>query len=295
MQCDINQTPGMMIMLKAPYRSRRFPTALALAILAIAPVAAVPSSEDLGSVQPPALTGISPLEVAYVHFANDLATAGPRGPYATGPRTLPAALAVCEKISPHATELSASWGGFQSWSFYYVQSDCFYQVALNGKAVDVCDRVYELDAPPPRRDLSRARERRLTAEECRKEAEHHDASGGEYGSEMMLALLGYSREQITAGAGGRLPEHDGAYLFKSSLLNGQGDTGEDYTGLLDLMRRAERLPDFSKSDAIGRRQLDALVPGWSSTANSTRVAVMLRCAVQRLRVGEAMSARCPLL
>jgi hypothetical protein len=110
--------------------------------------------------------------------------------------------------------------------------------------------------------------------------------------QMMLLLLGYSREQIASNHRGLLPEDGGDYEFKMSLLTGQGDNGEDYSRFEDLMRRVRRLPDFSRGDDAARRQLDALVPGWSSPTNTSRLAEALRCAVERLAPGQRMPASC---
>ena len=143
----------------------------------------------------------------------------------------PPAAALCEKINPNAVELSVAWGGFQSWRHYYTQSDCFYQVGANGKAPDVCDRVREFDVPPMRFHLSRSREDRLTKAECQQKAIQDGGSGGEYGTELMMLLLGYSPEEIAAGGRGYPPEHGGAYEFKRTQLDGGGDTGQDYSRL----------------------------------------------------------------
>jgi hypothetical protein len=57
--------------------------------------------------------------------------------------------------------------------------------------------------------------------------------------------------------------------------------------------RFARLPDFSRGDAAARRHLDALVPGWSSPTNTSRLAEALRCSVFRhLRPGERLSSAC---
>lgn len=250
------------------------------------------STAGVQALQPRPVVGYTALENAYVHFANDLARSGPRGGYYAGPDTVETAAAICGKINPEAIELSVSWGGFDFWRQYYTQSDCFYQVAANGKAIELCDKIRELDAPAPKIHLSKTKERLLTRAECRAEASHHNASGGEYGTELMLLLLEYSREQITAGAKGRLPEEGGAYEFKSSLMNDYGDDGQDYKRVEELLRRVRRLPDFSRGDDTGRRQLDTLVPGWSSSSNTSRLGEALRCAVQRLTPGDVMSTAC---
>jgi hypothetical protein len=242
--------------------------------------------------QPGQLVGRNMLEYAYVHLANDLASAGPRHKYYQGPDAIPAAIAVCEKINPDAVELSVSWGGFDSWRYYYLQSDCFHQVAANGVAEGACDRMRDLDAPPPRFHLSRQRQRRATRDECRKDARLQNMGGGEYGSELLLLLLGYSREQITDGGRGLLPEDGGAYEFKKALLDGQGDDGTDYSRMEDFLQRTRRLPDVAGGDAAGGRQLDALVPGWSSPRNTSRLAEALRCVMPRLSPGDVMSDRC---
>ena len=252
-------------------------------------LAATPSSlRPAWDEQSPRIDGHTALESAYVHLANDIASATPRHGYYTGPDGIPAAAALCEKINPNAVELSVAWGGFQSWRHYYTQSDCFYQVGANGKAPDVCDRVRELDVPPMKFHLSRSREDRLTKAECQQKAIQDGGSGGEYGTELMMLLLGYSQEEIAAGGRGYPPEHGGAYEFKRTQLDGGGDTGEDYSRLQDLLRRVQRLPDFSRGDDAGKRQLDGLVPGWASPSNSSRLAVALRCAVQRLPPGERL-------
>lgn len=263
-----------------------------IAGLTIVPVAVASWPGELGRVRQQPIVGLNTLEFAYVHFANDLAAAGPRHGYYQGPDTIPTAVSVCEKISPHATELIASWGGFEGWSFSYVQTDCYYQVARSGKAPEVCDRMRDLDAPPPRLHLSRARERRMTQVQCRAEATRHGGGGGEFGSDVILGLLGYSREERLAAAAGRPLEEYDAYDFKRYLLDGHGDGGEDYAVMTDLMRRVARLPDFSRGDEAARRQIDTLLPHWSSPDNMSPLATSLSCYIQRLDVGEAMSARC---
>jgi hypothetical protein len=238
------------------------------------------------------VVGLNTLEYAYVSFANNLAAAGPRNGYYAGPDVVPAAMSICEKVSPRATELTASWGGFEGWSYSYVQAECFYQVARSARAIEVCDRVREMDLPKPKLLLSEKRERRLTREQCREEAARDGGGGGETGTEVMLALLGYTPKDVAAVANGRPAYEFGAYEFKRYLLDGQGGDGQDYAALEDLMRRVSRLPDFSKSDEAARRQIDTLLPGWSSAENREQIAVLLRCYVERLGVGEAMSARC---
>jgi hypothetical protein len=246
---------------------------------------------DVVASQPP-FVGLNTLEYAYISFANNLASAAPRGSFRPGPDVVPAAVSICEKINPRATTLSASWGGFEGWSFSYAQAECFYQVAVKAKAIEVCDRVREVDETPPRPHLSEKRERRLTRAECRDEASRQGGGGGEFGTEVMLALLGYTAKDRAAAAGDRGLDEFDAYEFKSYLFDGHGDDGQDYSTLEDLLRRVPRLPDFSKGDEPARRQIDTLMPGWSSPANQERAAVLLRCYLGRLGVGEAMAARC---
>ena len=225
----------------------------------VAALACAGGSAPAGQTQDERLVGINPLEFAYIYLASELAASGPRHRYYTGPDSVPAAVAVCERISPRATELTASWGGFDSWSFEYARSACFHQVAVAGKAPDICDRLTPLEATPAR-ILVGAR-RRVTVEQCQQEAMRDGGGGGEFGSEVLLSLLGYSREQMTSGADGVAPEHGGAYEFKQTLLVGGGGDGQDYSRFEDLLGRVTRLPDFSRDEPVWRGQTSGPFPG----------------------------------
>jgi hypothetical protein len=109
---------------------------------------------------------------------------------------------------------------------------------------------------------------------------------------MLMFLLGYTREQMTAAARGRLPEHGGAYDFLSTIMPASTDDEDHQRRSDDFLRRLTRLPDFAKGDDAARRQLDGLAPGWSSPQNTTRLALALRCAVERLRPGRTLSNDC---
>ena|SRR5688572_11246024 len=265
--------------------------------LLIAALCAATSGPAQTQQTPAAQTmGYNDLEDAYVWIAARLASADAAHHHYPVPGTLPAAVSLCEKINPEAVELSVSFLGLESWSYSYLASQCFAHVAETVKVVELCDRLRPLDSPPPLPFLTADRNRSVTREACRTKVLGPGQGGvsGSYDDEMIALLLGYSREEITAGAGGRLPEDGGAFDFLLERLPRPYDDEVDFYKVWnDHLARFARLPDFSRGDAAARRHLDALVPGWSSPANTSRLAEALRCSVFRhLRPGERLSSAC---
>jgi hypothetical protein len=107
-----------------------------------------------------------------------------------------------------------------------------------------------------------------------------------------LQISEYTREQITAGAAGRLPEDGGEFDFMLNLLPRPDDDRVDFHKVWnDHLERLARLSDFSRGDEAAQRQLEKLVPGWSSTTNTSRLARALRCGTERhFRPGERSDA-----
>lgn len=247
-----------------------------------------------GRAQAPPI-GVNALEEIYASLALRLARlSGVGDRYPQPLEMLPPAVILCEKIHPDAAELSAAFGGLESWAFYYKQSECFHDVALVTSSLELCDRVRTLEGPPPRPLLPPGRERRVTADECRKAITEGDRGVGhaEYGNELLLLLLGYSAGQITTLAGGRPPEHDGATDAIHALLDVHDGDEEGLERGRDFLSRLSRLPDFTLDDAEARQQVEKLAPGWSSPSNTSRLAEALRCAVPRLVPGRGMSNAC---
>jgi hypothetical protein len=251
-----------------------------------------------GAAQAPAPTteamGYNALEDAYVWIAAELASADAAHHHYPVPSTLPAAISLCEKIHPEARELSVSFFGLEAWSYSYLASQCFTHVAETVKVIELCDRVRAVDTSPSMPLLAADRERPVTPEACRTSVRARGSGGvsGSYDHELIALLLGYSREQITAGAGGRLPEEGGAFDFLLNALPRPDDDHVDFHKVWnDHLARLARLPDFSRGDEAARTQLNALAPGWSSPTNTSRLAETLRCAVERhLRPGETSPA-----
>lgn len=238
--------------------------------------------------------GHNALEYTYVQFAIRLAWLSDSSDrFHPSPDTLPAAVALCEKIDPEALDLSVAFGGFESWSYRYLRSHCFRQIAAAARMPELCDRVRVLDSRPPTGFLGR--ENPVTPA-CLADAKLGRRTGwAEFGNEMILLLLGYTPEEIAAGAGGRTLEEDGAYEFLSFLLMGRVSDleQEEHDRRRDaFVQRLLRLPDFSQGDQAALRQLDALVPGWAVRANTSRLAEALRCAIERLPPGRALSTAC---
>ena len=239
--------------------------------------------------------GHNALEYTYIQFAKRLAWLSDSSDrFHPSPDTLPAAIALCEKIDPEAVDLSVNFGGLESWSYRYMRSICFQEIAASAGAPELCDRVRELDARPPRPLLGR--ENPVTPAACREDAKSRSRTGwAEFGTEMILLLVGYTANEISAGAGGRTLEEDAAYEFVSNLLMGRVadvDQAEHDKRRDAFVGRLARLPDFSRGDASARRQIDTLAPGWSSPANVSRLAEALRCAVERHQPGRTLSTAC---
>lgn len=247
-----------------------------------------------GTAQAPPV-GVNALEEVYAELALRLARLSGVGDRFPQPlETLPPALILCEKIHPDAAELSVAFGGFESWAYFYKQSECFHDVALATSSLELCDRVRAMEGPPPRALLPAGRERRVTADECRRAVTAGNGGVGyaEYGNEMLLLLLGYSAEQITTLARGRPPEHDGATDAIHALLDVYDGDEEGLERGRDFLSRLSRLPDFTLDDEEARQQVEKLAPGWSSPSNTSRLAEALRCAVPRVEPGRRMSKDC---
>jgi hypothetical protein len=239
--------------------------------------------------------GVNALEEVYAELALRLARlSGVGDRFAQPLETLPPALILCEKIHPDAAELRVAFGGFESWAYSYKQSECFHDVALATSSLELCDRVRTLEGPPPRALLPAGRERRITADGCRRAIAAGNDGGGyaEFGNELLLRLLGYSSAQITTLARGRLPEHDGATDAIHALLDVYDGDEEGVERGRDFLSRLSRLPDFTLDDAEARQQVEKLAPGWSSPSNTSRLAEALRCAVPRRAPGAGLSNAC---
>jgi hypothetical protein len=263
-------------------------------ILVVLTAAQAPNARPAPQAQGPKIIGHNTIEYVYVQLARMLAAStGAKGGIYPVPDTLPAAIAVCNRIHPEAVDLSSSMLGFESWSYTYLRSACISDVAEWARAPELCDQIRVMEGPPPRA-LPAARERRYTPDECRAKTRGYGGPGwATYGNEMLVLLLGYSRnEMIKASPDGLLPEEGGAEDFVSTLLPVPSDETDYYARWEDTLRRAARLPDFSKGDAAALRQLDAQFEGWNVRGNTTRLALALRCGVQRLAPGTQLSKDC---
>jgi hypothetical protein len=236
--------------------------------------------------------GHTTLEYVYIQMAKRLAWASSAAPqFYPSPDTLPPAIALCEKIHPDATELSVAFGGLESWSWRYVRADCFYEIATSAGNPELCERVRPIDRPPPRGFLV-GRNNPITPAACREAATSSGRTGwAEFGTEMLMLLIGYTRDQMTA-AKGTPPEYGGAYEFLQTVLPTPTDDEDHVKRSADFLKRLTGLPDFSKGDDAARRQLDALAPGWSSPQNTSRLALALRCAVERRPPAKGLPNEC---
>jgi hypothetical protein len=249
-----------------------------------------PNARPLPQTPGPTIIGHNTVEYVYVQLAKRLAASARAkdGLYPV-PDTLPAAIAVCNKIHPDAVERSSSMLEGES---AYLRSVCITDVAKWARAPELCDQVRVMEGPLPRA-LPEGREQRYTAEECRAETRYGGVGWASYGNEMLLLLLGYSRaEMIKASPEGRLPEEGGTEDFLSTLLPLPSDETDYYARWEDTLKRVARLPDFSKGDAAALRQLDARFVGWNLRGNTTRLALALQCGVQRLAPGTRLSKAC---
>lgn len=246
-----------------------------LTLVAVLTLLQSPVAAPQAPAATPVLTGYTGLEYVYVHLANRLAHAGSRRDrfYST-PETLPVATRICEKINPSAVEVDRI-----SNSYVDLRSNCFNVVAVAGAAPEICDRIRSSGVA----DAEGTRSAEPSTASCRDSIARGDRGVGwtEIGNEMIALLLGYTPAQIAAAAGGRAAEEGGATEFMSHLVPVIGDDQESYDRAENFLKRIARLPDFSRGDDAARRQLDSVVPGWSSPVNKSRLAEALRCAMPR--------------
>jgi hypothetical protein len=235
------------------------------------------------------MLGSNGLEQAYAALAVRFAALARQNPYGYSPESMPIAIGLCERIHPGALDSQGSG------AFSYLRSVCFSKVAAAAHQPELCSRVRVLASQPPVRvppglppalRAPAARTDPVTPESCRSEANRGAIVGAAViGNRTLLLLLGYTQDEVTAALQ-RPPDYAHGFTDFLSAVLPSNDLGEEAEELAprsrDFIWRLERLPDFGAGDdAAAHLQLDALWPGWSSPADRSLLARILRCAVER--------------
>ena len=146
---------------------------------------------------------------------------------------------LCDKMSPDTVEHGPIFGN-ADMRIRYLQSMCFFNMAAKRRDPSLCRRVRTISTFW--RDGSG-----VTEDACRG-AIAKGAAGGNYGTGMVLGVMGYPDDVIRT----KYPEHPGpdrSYDFLSGMT--WGTTART----AELRSRLQRLPDFSLGDAAAIRQL----------------------------------------
>ena len=177
---------------------------------------------------------------------------------------------LCERISPQAVEHGPIFGD-RDKRIRYLQSICFYDLAIHRGDPSLCARVRTISRPF--RDGSG-----ISEALCRGRASAGRSSmGGNYGTGILLGVMGFNDDAIRAV----YPDHpapDRSYDFLSRLTFGRER--------VDLTPRIGRLPDFSRGDAQAIRDLDAVMPQCADRRAITFECRRLRCALVRAQAGD---------
>ena len=175
---------------------------------------------------------------------------------------------LCERISPDTVEHGPIFGN-SDMRIRYLQSMCFFNMAAKRRDPSLCKRVRTISTFW--RDGSG-----VTADTCRG-AIAKGPWGGNYGTGMVLGVMGYPDEEIRKV----YPDHpapDRSYKFMSDFTYSSAR-------LKVLKARLDRLPDFSRGDAEAIRQLHAAVPRCASRRAESFECRRLRCALTRAQAG----------
>jgi len=173
---------------------------------------------------------------------------------------------LCDRISPQTVEHGPIFGN-SDMRIRYLQSMCFYNLALQRQDASLCQRVRTISAFL--RDGSGVSEAR-----CRERvADGPRHMGGDYGTGMLLGVMGYPDDEIRKV----FPDHpvpDRAFEFKLHVVSRN-----------ELRRRIERLPDFSRGDAEAIRQVYEAMPQCASRTATSFECRRLRCGLERAQAG----------
>jgi len=173
---------------------------------------------------------------------------------------------LCEKIGRDTVEHGPIFGE-RTMRIRYVESECYYDMALNHRNLAYCERVRTISTFW--RDGSG-----MSAEACRSavaSGPHH--YGGLYAVGLLLNAMGFSDDDINTAMRDR-PESMRVYEFM---------TGSSHSN--DIRARLARLPDFSRGDAEARRQLFATLPHCASRFSRSFECRRARCALERAQPG----------
>ena len=172
---------------------------------------------------------------------------------------------LCDKISPDTVEHGPIFGN-SDMRIRYLQSMCFFNMAAKRRDPSLCRRVRTISTFW--RDGSG-----VTEDACRG-AIAKGPWGGNYGTGVVLGVMGYPDEEIRKA----YPDHpapDRSYEFMN-----------DNARLKELKAHLDRLPDFSRGDTAAKRQLDAAVPRCAKKSADSYECRRLRCALVRKQAGD---------
>lgn len=173
---------------------------------------------------------------------------------------------LCDRISPQTVEHGPIFGN-SDMRVRYLQSMCFYNLALQRPDLSLCQRVRTISTFL--RDGSG-----ISEAKCRERvADGPRRMGGNYGTGMLLAVMGYPDDEIRKV----YPDHpvpDRSFEFELQAVSRD-----------ELRERIERLPDFSRGDAEAIRQLYAAMPSCASRNAKSFECRRLRCGLERAQAG----------
>jgi hypothetical protein len=177
---------------------------------------------------------------------------------------------LCEKIGPDTVEHGPFFGHPQM-QIRYVQSKCFYDLAVKRQDATLCLHVRTIST------FGRSGSG-VSNDACRFAIEARPASyGGTYPAALLLSVMGFSNGEIRKAFPDH-PERDRSYEFMlGSFLD---ESRKDA-----IRARLARLPDFSRGDAEARRQVYAAMPHCASRLTRSFECRRLRCALERAQPG----------
>jgi hypothetical protein len=175
---------------------------------------------------------------------------------------------LCEKISPDAVEHGPIFGHPQL-RIRYVQSECFYNLAMTRRDATLCARV---------RTISTLWRDGSGRDEfwCRNDLRAgKDGAPEYYAPGVLLDAMGFSDSEIRHA----FPDHPAP------------DRSYDFLYVDDSQREAikarlARLPDFSRGDDAARRQVLAVLPQCASGQDRSFACRRVRCALDRAQPGD---------
>jgi hypothetical protein len=175
---------------------------------------------------------------------------------------------LCEKISPEAVEHGPIFGHPQL-QVRYVQSECFYNLAIKRRDATLCARVRTIGTVW--RDGSGRDEFW-----CRNDLRAgKDASPEYYAPGVLLNAMGFSDGEIRR----LFPDHpapDRSYDFLY----------RDASQREAIKARLAQLPDFSRGDDVAKRQVFAVMSQCASGRDRSFGCRRLRCALDRAQPGD---------